>query len=806
MKVLNNKKMILVLAFVFVITIFTVFLLLKVKSSTNLSPTNSDAAEIIQEKQAIGTEWVKKTQIQKWRAGNSNNLSPTNNSTTGTNKEAQTIGTEWVKRKQIQITNTNNKDLTDFQVEVQVTFEKEMQPDFDDIRFTDEDTKTILPHWLESKTNSNSAIFWVKIPRILKNSTKKIYVYYGNQKANSTSNGEKVFIFFDDAEKGNINEKWEAVLGQPKFLYTKDLSYSGNWYEDRTTDYHGPMTTYTDRHRPMAVYAPSQKKTYFVFGSSDGYAEIGYYDHVTKKFSNPVEVGLLHKKSENSEIIDAHRNPSILINSDGYIFVFYGSHGTTMYTRRSLYPYDISSWIDRASIPAHTYPQSWELKKGEVIHFYRGPDYNGFYRISKDGISSWGNAVKFIDFGVPGARWAYVMTVAENTEFPRTIHATWTIREGPGRPRKNVYYARSEDGGVTWMKSNGTKYQLPINEQSAQKILNSGNDQVQSSDLQVDSFGNVYALYTQGYENGCTWKVLKLDRSTNKWHISEVGAACDHQFDIGSMVIRSPYDIRLYLPSVPTQPNNDGGDVEEWVSTNGGQSWRKRSNLTTNSQYSHNFIRTVYNSAPEFRAFWGYGDSLKGTKRKANTDGKTSELFFYGSNNPKAQKIKKGTTNSTIQVSGSEYNNHIIRAKGLNLTDFVLEADVKPSHRLNVLSARVREDGINYSVRANYEDARIHVFKGCPNNWLGGDLSVCYRQLGKTTIGRDIQKFHNWKVVMNGYKISFYWDDLLLLDVVDDEKTVSSGSIGARVTTDPLEMDNVRVRKFAEKEPTVQIL
>jgi len=107
----------------------------------------------------------------------------------------------WGYRKPIIINNTENaSDLTNYQVKISVTYDSDMQADFDDIRFTDSDGTTLISHWLESKTNSSSAIFWVKVPNIPGLSEKTIYMYYGNSSASSASNGDDTFEFFDDFE------------------------------------------------------------------------------------------------------------------------------------------------------------------------------------------------------------------------------------------------------------------------------------------------------------------------------------------------------------------------------------------------------------------------------------------------------------------------------------------------------------------------------------------------------------------------------------------------------------------------------
>jgi hypothetical protein len=49
------------------------------------------------------------------------------------------------------------------------------------------------------------------------------------------------------------------------------------------------------------------------------------------------------------------------------------------------------------------------------------------------------------------------------------LHATWTDRSTPAfQTNHNLYYARSPDGGRTWTKMDGTPYQLPITEATAE--------------------------------------------------------------------------------------------------------------------------------------------------------------------------------------------------------------------------------------------------------------------------------------------------------------------------------------------------
>jgi hypothetical protein len=127
---------------------------------------------------------------------------------TGAGSEKSWYFTSWSRRAPVTISNPGS-GLTDYQVRVDVTYDADMQPDFDDIRFVDSDDSSELSHWRESYTASTSAIFWVKVPSI-PSSDKTIYMYYGNDAASSASEGDATFEFFDDFS-GDLS-KWNVHI------------------------------------------------------------------------------------------------------------------------------------------------------------------------------------------------------------------------------------------------------------------------------------------------------------------------------------------------------------------------------------------------------------------------------------------------------------------------------------------------------------------------------------------------------------------------------------------------------------------
>ncbi len=124
--------------------------------------------------------------------------------------------TSWIKRRPITIDNTlNPNNLVDYQVRVDVSYYSGMKNDFSDLRFTDSDGLTLIPHWAESYTASVSAAVWVRVPNIPASSTTTIYMYYENSSASDASDGTATFEFFDDFSGSILNSsKWtEDAVG-----------------------------------------------------------------------------------------------------------------------------------------------------------------------------------------------------------------------------------------------------------------------------------------------------------------------------------------------------------------------------------------------------------------------------------------------------------------------------------------------------------------------------------------------------------------------------------------------------------------
>ena len=116
------------------------------------------------------------------------------------------------KKKEIQIDN-NDLEVANYSLLLNVTYDSDMSPGFEDIRFSNGSENEILSYWIENKVDSLYADVWVKIPETMSNTTNTtIYMYYDNTSVvNSESDFNSAFYFSDDFS-GDLS-KWTVDSG-----------------------------------------------------------------------------------------------------------------------------------------------------------------------------------------------------------------------------------------------------------------------------------------------------------------------------------------------------------------------------------------------------------------------------------------------------------------------------------------------------------------------------------------------------------------------------------------------------------------
>jgi len=88
----------------------------------------------------------------------------------------------------------------------EIALNRQCQDDFDDIRFTESDGETEIVYGFTDINIGDFVQVWVKIPSLPGNITTTMFMYYGLSSGSTTSDPDSTFLFWDDFEKGNLNE------------------------------------------------------------------------------------------------------------------------------------------------------------------------------------------------------------------------------------------------------------------------------------------------------------------------------------------------------------------------------------------------------------------------------------------------------------------------------------------------------------------------------------------------------------------------------------------------------------------------
>jgi hypothetical protein len=175
-------------------------------------------------------------------------------------------------------------------------------------------------------------------------------------------------------------------------------------------------------------------------------------------------------------IKDAHNVISIIADGDGYLHVSWDHHNHPLHYVRSKSPGSLEFTepmpMTGQNEKSVSYPQFYQLADGNLMFLYR------------DGASGRGN-LAVNHYNVKTKTWSQTHANVISGEDKRNaywqacvdgmgaIHVSWVWRESPDvASNHDLCYARSDDGGKTWVKSDGAEYALPITAATAEIASN----------------------------------------------------------------------------------------------------------------------------------------------------------------------------------------------------------------------------------------------------------------------------------------------------------------------------------------------
>ncbi len=238
---------------------------------------------------------------------------------------------------------------------------------------------------------------------------------------------------------------------------------------------------------------------------------------------------ILHKTQYKGNIRDAHNVISIGVDGDGFLHVSFDHHGHPLRYARAVAPGSLElgelqpmTGADEKDV---TYPEFYTMPNGDMIFAYRS------------GASGRGNLV-LNRYSTKDKQWSRIHDVLIDGEGNRNaywqmhvdsdgiIHLSWVWRETwLVETNHDLCYARSKDGGVTWQRSDGSDYQLPITMATAEIAwpIPQNSELINQTGMTADAEGNPF-IATYWRDAGSNVPQYRLVwHDGKKWQMSTVG-------------------------------------------------------------------------------------------------------------------------------------------------------------------------------------------------------------------------------------------------------------------------------------------
>lgn len=270
-----------------------------------------------------------------------------------------------------------------------------------------------------------------------------------------------------------------------------------------------------------------------------------YYDSVGNVMLAKRKLGTDHwqvsKTPYQGNYKDAHNSISMIVDGEGFLHISWDQHASRLRYAKSIAPNSLVLGPELPMIGKNeskaTYPEFYKLKNGDLLFLYR------------EGASGQGNLV-LNRYDTKSKKWLRIHDNLIDGERQRNaywqacvdklgiFHLSWVWREKSDvATNHDMSYARSLDGGETWLSSAQAAYSIPMSSSNTKPIVNipQKRELINSTSMAIDDEGNPFiATYWRNvdstipqyqliYFNGREWRVKQISDRKKAFSLTGVG-------------------------------------------------------------------------------------------------------------------------------------------------------------------------------------------------------------------------------------------------------------------------------------------
>ncbi len=246
----------------------------------------------------------------------------------------------------------------------------------------------------------------------------------------------------------------------------------------------------------------------------------------------------IHTTQYEGDVRDAHNGISIIVDGAGYLHVSWDHHNHPLRYARSTEPESLElgekeKLGEESARHRVTYPEFYRMPDGDLLFMYRhGSSGDGAQVLHHYNVrsGSWNLLHEQLIDG-QGKVNPYWQTTIDDTG---TLHLSWNWRRHGGvETNHDLAYARSRDGGQTWEKTNGEKYELPITPETAEYALRipENSAMMNQTSMAADSQGRPYIVNYWRPENSSIPQYHLVHHDGEDWQVSQI-SNLTQEFDL----------------------------------------------------------------------------------------------------------------------------------------------------------------------------------------------------------------------------------------------------------------------------------